>query len=135
MALSESTKQIESDGVHRIISGDKMQFTPPCCEPGGAFKGTVTVRLPGFAEHFSLLDEMGIEVSEAGEAVVQKNQLKVFARIAQRLPDFVVAVDVEHIESKVVAKQLSDAWTDRTFDPLLSELTGLLLNGFKVSKK
>ena len=135
--MSEGS-QLEANnvGVSRTISGDKLTFSPKVCEGDApAFKGTVTVRMPTFPEHFALMDELDLEVDELGNVKTGKHQLKMLGKLAAKLPQYVVAFDITHLESGSRAQSLEAAWVDRSFDPVMSELTAELLNGFKPSKK
>jgi hypothetical protein len=99
------------------------------------FKGWIKVRVPTMPERFSYQEQVSWVVDQDGKVAAPEKQIGAVKRAVEISAGHYEEVKLQHIESGVEYESFEDLTLDPECDAVLTEVAGLVLRGFGLSKK
>jgi hypothetical protein len=96
------------------------------------FRGCVEMDRLSHDQRMEILNDLNLQADSAGEVKINKDMLSKLSKIKEHVNKHVKKVDLEHIDSGMCFKSLTELEYYEEFQEVLNELSGILLNGFKL---
>lgn len=98
------------------------------------FSGHIILRVPDFDERMQLLEDIGLEINDAGQgAIPEDNKLKVMRRLVKATQAYYKEVDMKHVDGTEY-KSFEDLSFDLQAQPILMEVAKLMQEGIRPGK-
>jgi hypothetical protein len=102
-------------------------------EPSG-MSGVIVLKKPTIVERFDYMERCGFDLDGQGQMQAAGNKLKTTIKLVELSLPHYVSVAIKKDDGTEIGS-VEEMMTDGDFDRLLCEVGGLLLNGFRPSKK
>jgi len=100
----------------------------------GSVKGRVEVKKPSIVERFRFMEETGFQVNDAGQVATEGNKLRAMGKMIETSLPFILAVELAKADGTSIS-EVEEMTHDSECDPILMEIGGLIIGGFKPTKK
>jgi len=99
------------------------------------FKGDIKIKLVPYKERLKLTKDLGLKVDKSGQIdLSESDQFGMLEKMYDIAEKYVLEMDVEHIESGEKFSSLEDLGYYLEGNELLSEISGVVMNGVRLGK-
>jgi hypothetical protein len=112
-----------------------IEFVPELAKgESPQFKGKITLKLPTFDERFGFFEHCGFDLNDKGEVDMKSTKpIPMLRKMVEYSQKFYQNVELERVSDGSKYSSFEDLSYDNDTSPILVEVAGLVMNGFKIS--
>lgn len=116
----------------------QVEFVPSLCKTEKpVFEGHVVLETPSFDQRWAYIDQCGFQIDKEdkdGDMSSYMNNIGALRKMVKFTEPHYKSVALKHVEDGLEYKSFTDMCSDSACDPILFEVAGMFLRGFRPGK-